>query len=289
MRGVEQLAERAGVPRFAAPPRRRPRARSPSRRGGRGGRAGPGRPAQSVGVAQRLDSEQLGGRAGTRRGARCSRTRRGSASCPSRARRARGRRGRARPGATRACACRAAPPGPPRRGSRRAGRAARSPRRCTRSRSAGRGARARRALAAPRRRRRTSASTSADAERGRRREAGLLREVALHVDRAAREVHAGGAQLGHGAAEVGVVVREPGRDDLAAVAQFRCHRDPAIDREGQAKAEVVIGVLADQIHASRRESPDPVRVHGRHPTAARARPWTHGGERAEAIAHTFDR
>ena len=127
-----------------------------------------------------------------------------------------------------------------------------------RARSVGRAARAgeRRRARAPR-----------DAERGRRRQAGLLREVALHRDRAAGEVHARGAQLGHGAAEVGVVVREPGRDDLAAVAQFRCHGDPAIDREGQTKAEVVIGVLADQIHASRRESPAPVRVHGRHPRA----------------------
>ena len=96
------------------------------------------------------------------------------------------------------------------------------------------------------------------------------------------------AEAGHGPAEIRFVVGEPGRDDLAAVAQVRCHRNPPIDREGQAEAEVVIGVLADQIHASRRESPDRKRVHGRAQYDRRARPWTHGGERRPAIAPTFE-
>ena len=129
----------------------------------------------------------------------------------------------------------------------------------------------------------------ADAQGRRGREARLAREVALDAHRRARQFDPDRAELRHGAAQVRVVVGQVRADHRVAVPQFRCHGDPQLDREGQADAEVVIGVLADQIHASRGESPAPVRVHGRHPTGARARPWTHGGERPMAITPKFDR
>ena len=80
-----------------------------------------------VGVAQRLEAEQLERARGTPRGARCSPRPRGFATRRSRAWRARGRAGRARPCAPRACACRAAGRAPPRRAATRAGRAGPSP------------------------------------------------------------------------------------------------------------------------------------------------------------------
>ena len=155
MRGVEELAERAGVPGFqrrhgcvhAFVLRHTCRTRRSS---------GSGRPAQPVGVAQRLDAEQLGGPPALRAALVVA----GLGEAPRAARVEHGEHvvaevERDRPRLERR-ACRGAPPGPPRRGSRRAGRAARSPRRCTRSRSAGRGARARWVLAAPLRRPRTA-------------------------------------------------------------------------------------------------------------------------------------
>ena len=106
---------------------------------------------------------------------------------------------------------------------------------------------------------------------------------------AAGQLHAGAAQLRERALEEAVAVVEVRRRDLVAVVQLGCHGDPELDRERQAESVVVIGVLADQVHASRRESPDPMRVHGRHPTSHRRRPWTHCGvAAASAIAPTFE-
>ena len=92
MRGVEQLAEarrgrRAASAATAASTRSFSVITWRTRRS-----SGAGRPTAVVGVAQRLEAEQLQQLAGTPRGARCSPTRPGSATRPSRAWRARGRR-----------------------------------------------------------------------------------------------------------------------------------------------------------------------------------------------------
>ena len=204
---------------------------------------------------------------------------------PARARRARA--ARARP---RACACRAAGRGPPRRAARRAGRAGRCRRRSSRARSASTGARARpaRRLAAGRRRERQD---ERHAQRGGRRQARLPRQVARRrLERRSRGRPAPArAELRH--ALRGGTDR-PRRGPRATTSppsrNFAVTVTPSSIGEGQAEAVVVVGVLADQIGASRRESPDPMRVHGRPPYGARARPWTHCGARPPRIGPTFE-
>ena len=51
---------------------------------------------------------------------------------------------------------------------------------------------------------------------------------------------------------------------------------PARNRERKAEAIVVVGVLTDQVYASRGESPYWAWRHGREPMRGRGRPWTDG-------------
>ena len=116
-------------------------------------------------------------------------------------------------------------------------------------------------------------------------EAHPLRQVAADGEPHAGQLHLRTAQLRERALEEAVAVLEVRRDDLAAVVQLGCHGHAELDRERQAKSVVVIGVFADQVHASRRESPDPMRGHGRHPTSHGRRPWTHWRTGGTARSH----
>ena len=85
---------------------------------------------------------------------------------------------------------------------------------------------------------------------------------------------AGGAQLGHHAAREGAPARGPFRRgqrervllaeveranlDLVAGERLGGDRDAALDRERQREAVVVVGVLADQVHAAGPAGPDPL-------------------------------
>src|SRR5215208_2429408 len=103
-----------------------------------------------------------------------------------------------------------------------------------------------------------------------------LRQVAGDLEHAPGHLDAGAAQLRDGAWQEALVAGEARAQDLAVV-QFGSHGDSAIDGEWQAEAIVVVGVLADQVHASRRESPDGMRIHGHHHTSSGTRPWTDWG------------
>ena len=242
-------------------------------RAGRAGRRG------VVGVAQRLEAEQLERRAALLATLVVARAARG---CGRRARVERGEhvaaeveRRPARASSVRMSSRTAWPSSPSER--RRAGRAGRSPGRPTRSRPASTAERA--SIGPGRLRARDAVEREGErhAEGRGRGEPAPLRQVGVDREPAPGQLHAGAAQLRERALR-GSARRPRGpaprpRRRRAA----RRHRHAALDRERQAKSVVVVGVLADQVDASRRESPDGMRGHGRHPTCHGRRPWTHWG------------